>query len=362
MLSVAAVAGGLVLLVLGAEGLVRGATRVAVAVGISPLIVGLTVVAFGTSAPELAVSVHGALTGAGEVAIGNAVGSNVFNVLVVLGTSALFGRLLVHRRVVRIEVPLLVLVTGVVWALSADGAISRLEGGLLVAGLVGYTGVSAVLSRNEPASVVAEYAGAFGEEPARAARTSLRAVAMVVAGLVGLVAGSRLLVEGASDLAASVGMPDVVVGLTVVAGGTSLPELVTSVVAVRRGELDIAVGNVVGSNLFNLLGVLGGAALVGGALPVPASVTAGDLPVALVTTLIALPILATGLVVARWEGGLLLAGYGGYLAVLLLVGVGSAVAATAQVVLLAALAAVALVLSVAGVATRRRGGDHAAGQ
>lgn len=354
MASWAALVAGLVLLVVGAEGLVRGASRLSVAAGVSPLLIGLTVVAFGTSAPEFAVSVGGALTGASEMAIGNAVGSNVFNVLAVLGCAALFGRLAVHQRLVRLDVPLLLVVTGAVWLIAGDGRLGVAEGGGLLFGLVGYTGVAYALGRRESNVVVAEYAEAFGDEPAQARRTWPRALALLLAGLVALVAGSRLLVDGASDLAAAVGVPDVVVGLTVVAAGTSLPELVTSVVAVRRGELDIAVGNVVGSNLFNLLGVLGAAAVAGGGLAVPRSVVVGDLPVALVTTLVALPILATGLAVQRWEGILLLAGYVGYVAVVVLAGLGHATGPTAQTVLLVALCGVAVILAAVALLTRDR--------
>jgi cation:H+ antiporter len=354
VLSLAAIAGGLVLLVLGADGLVRGASRLAAAAGISAVVIGLTVVAFGTSAPELAVSVGSALSGAGEVALGNAIGSNIFNVLAVLGAAALFGRLVVHQRIVRIDVPLLVAVTAAVWRLAADGVVGAVEGAVLVVGLVGYTLFSYLQSRREPADVVAEYDEAFGDDSVAARDGWARSLGLLVAGLAGLVVGSQLLVGGATRLAADLGIPDIVVGLTVVAAGTSLPELVTSVVAVRRGELDIAVGNVVGSNLFNLLGVLGLASLVGGGLEVPRSVVTGDLPTTLVTTLVALPVLATGLAVERWEGTLLLGGYAGYVAVLVLVGLGSPVAGTAQTVLVVALLAVASLLVLAAVVARVR--------
>lgn len=353
VLATAAIVAGLVLLVAGAEGLVRGASRLAGAAGVSPVVIGLTVVAFGTSSPELAVSVGGALTGAGEVALGNALGSNIFNVLAVLGAAALFGRLVVHQRVVRLDVPLLVVVTAAVWWMAADGSVGRAEGATLVAALVVYTVLAYRASRDEPAEVVAEYEEAFGEDPAVSRQRWPRAVGLLLAGLAGLVAGAQLLVTGATELAAGLGVSDVVVGLTVVAAGTSLPELVTSVVAVRRGELDIAVGNVVGSNLFNLLGVLGAAALAGGGLEVPSTVVTGDLPVVLLTTLVALPVLASGLVVDRWEGLLLLAGYLGYVAVLVLGGLGSPAAAAAQRVLLAALILLIVATAADGLARRR---------
>lgn len=354
LLTFAGILGGLVLLVAGAEALVRGASSLATAAGVSALVIGLTVVAFGTSAPEFAVSVGGALTGTADVAVGNVVGSNVFNVLAVLGIAALFGDLVVRQRIVRVDVPFLLVVTGGVWWAASDGRLVVLEGLVLVAGLAAYTLVAFIVGRREPAEVIDQYEEAFGETQGRDRTGWARPAGLVVGGLVMLVIGARLLVDGVTGLAADLGVPDVVVGLTIVAIGTSLPELVTSVVAARRGELDIAVGNVVGSNLFNLLGVLGGAVVVGGGMDIHPSVVAGDLPIALVTTLVALPVLATGLVVQRWEGSLLLAGYSGYLAVVVLVGIGSAYAGWARGVLIVALLVVATVLVVAGLARARR--------
>lgn len=351
------VLGGLVLLVAGADVLVRGASRLAVMLGVSPLVVGLTVVAFGTSAPELAVGVGGALREAGGLAVGNAVGSNIFNVLAILGVAALISPLVVHQRLVRIDLPVVVAVTAVVWLLAADGRLARVEGAALVAGLAAYTVWSYLASQRERAEVVDEYAEAFGTLSARGGRRWPLALLAVAAGVAALVLGAQLLVAGATALAGAVGVSDLIVGLTVVAAGTSLPELATSVVAVRRGERDIAVGNVVGSNLFNLLGVLGAAALVApSGLPVSPSVLATDLPVALLTTMVALPVLATGLALVRWEGALLVVGYGGYLAALVLVGVGSAAAPAARTALLGGLGALIVVLAGAAVSQWRRAG------
>lgn len=348
------VAIGMLLLVAGAEWLVRGASRLALAAGVSALVVGLTVVSFGTSAPEMAVSIFDAASGAGQVAIGNAVGSNVFNVLMAIGVAALFGDLVVHQRVVRIDVPLVVAATAVVWWLASDGVLSVTEGVMLFAGVIAYTVVTVVLSRRDTAAVAAEYEEAFGAPEPLTGRSLLVAPALLLGGLAGLVSGSQLLVRGASDLAATFGVPDVVVGLTVVAIGTSLPELVTSVVAVRRGELDIAVGNVIGSNLFNLLAVLGAAAVAGGGLNVPRSVVTGDLPVAFITMLVALPVLAIELRVHRWEGVLLVAGYVAYVTVAVLVGTASSIADTAQTLLLVGLSVLALLILVVGALTRSR--------
>lgn len=355
-LAVAAVLGGMAVLVVGAEALVRGASRLAAAAGVSSLVIGLTVVAYGTSAPELAVSVRDALAGGGEVAVGNAVGSNVFNVLAILGLSAIFGGLVVHRRLVRVDVPLLLAATAGVWWLAADGTIGTAEGAALVAGMLAYSFLSYRLGRREPAAVTQEYEEAFGTDDSQAARGWWAAAGLVGAGLVGLVAGAQLLVSGATSIAEHLGVSQLIIGLTVVAAGTSLPELATSVVATRRGERDIAVGNIIGSNLFNLLAVLGGAALVGGGIDVPIDAITTDLPVTLLVTLIALPALALGLSVARWEGVLLLAAYLGYLGYLILHATGSPAAAAGRLWLLATLALLAVAVTLIGVAIERRNG------
>jgi cation:H+ antiporter len=267
--TIAGLAAGMAILVVGAEALVRGASRIAAAAGVSSLVIGLTVVAFGTSAPELAVSVGSALSGTGGVAVGNAVGSNIFNVLAILGFAALFGGLVVHQRIVRLDVPLLIVLTGLVWWFAADGRIAVWEGALLLVGIVAYTAFSYVVGRRETPAIVEEYDEAFGEPPEVARKGVPAAVGLVLVGLAALVGGAQLLVDGATTLAESLGVSDLVIGLTVVAAGTSLPELATSVVAARKGERDIAVGNIVGSNIFNLLAVLGAAAIAGGGLEVP---------------------------------------------------------------------------------------------
>lgn len=354
VLAVGAVLAGMVVLVIGAEALVRGASRLAAAAGISPLVIGLTVVAYGTSAPELAVSVGAAVTGSGEVAVGNAVGSNVFNVLMILGLSAVAGGLVVHGRLVRVDVPLLIAVTALTWWFAGDGTLSTVEGWVLLAGVVAYSLFSYLLGRREPAAVTAEYGEAFGEDPDRARRQWPGAAGLVVVGLIGLVAGARLLVDGATSIAQDLGISELVIGLTVVAVGTSLPELATSVVATRRGERDIAVGNIVGSNMFNLLGVLGASAVAGGGIAVPAEAVATDLPVALLVACVALPALALGLSVDRWEGALLLLGYLGYVGYLILRATGDPAAAGGRVALLAGLVVLAVVITVAGFAIERQ--------
>lgn len=341
---------GAVLLIAGAHALVWGASRVALAIGVSPIVVGLTIVAFGTSAPELAVSVGAALSRSGGVALGNAVGSNVFNVLLILGISAWFGVLVVHQRVVRLDIPLLIVVTVVTWVLAADGELGMLDGCLGIAGIVLYTVWSYRASRAEPAEVVEEYAEVFDADRPDARWGWPFALLAIAVGIGGLIAGAMLSVNAATALAAALGVSQLVIGLTVVAAGTSLPELATSVVAAFRGERDIAVGNVVGSNLFNLLAVLGAAAVVApDGLEIPKAALLVDLPVALLSTLVALPALATGFIVERWEGLLLVACYIGYVTVVVLTGTASPLAEIARWTLFGALAATAVIFLAVGV-------------
>lgn len=313
---------GLVLLIVGAELLVRGASRLAMAVGISPLVIGLTVVAFGTSAPELAVSVQSAWQGQADIAIGNVIGSNIANVLFILGVSALITPLIVASQLVRIDVPLMVGVSLVLYLMSWDGYLSFGEGALLFAGIVIYTGWLIIQSRRETSKVAAEFAEEFGanEQEEKATRTVLGLLlnlALVVIGLAMLVLGARWLVDGAVTLARWFGISELIIGLTVVAVGTSLPEVATSIIAAVRGERDIAVGNVVGSNIFNILSVLGAAALIAPqGVPVSPAALAFDLPVMIAVAVACLPIFYTGNLIARWEGLLFLLYYIAYVAYL----------------------------------------------
>ena len=310
---------GLIALVLGAELLVRGASKLALSFGISPLVVGLTVVAFGTSSPELAVSVQSAWTGRVDIALGNVVGSNIFNILFILGVSALITPLVVHRQLVRQEVPLLVGVSLLLWVLASDGGIGRVDGLIFVALLVGYTVLVIRQSRRDTAADQETN----GEAPLLDEQACDRhwgvQLLLVVAGLVLLVLGSDWLVDAAVTLARQLGMSELIVGLTIVAIGTSLPEVATSVMAALRGERDIAVGNVVGSCIFNILAVLGiSASIAPGALLVPPSMPVFDLPVMVAVTVACLPVFFTGHRIARWEGGLFLAYYMAYTAYLIL--------------------------------------------
>lgn len=306
-------AAGLVLLVFGAEFLVRGSSRLAAAFGIPSLVVGLTVVAFGTSAPELAVSVRSAWAGRGDLALGNAVGSNIFNVLFILGLSALIAPLVVARRLVRLDVPILVGVSVLLLLLALDGSLGRVDGALLFAGILAYTGFQIREGRR---------AGSRTERARRNDRSGgsrIADVAFVVGGLAALVLGARWLVSAAVELALGLGVSELVVGLTVVAGGTSLPEVATSVAASLRGQRDIAVGNVVGSNLFNILAVLGLAGLLAPeGVEVSRAALSFDLLVMLAAAVACLPIFFTGYRIARWEAALFLGYYGAYTGYLVL--------------------------------------------
>lgn len=311
---------GLGAMVLGAELLVRGASLLALSIGVSPLVVGLTVVAFGTSSPELAVSVQSALAGQADLAVGNVVGSNIFNVLFILGISALILPLLVSGQVIRQEVPVMIGVSLLLWWLVADGRLSRPEAALLLGLLALYTVSVIVQSRRARRALVQEY------EEAVTWPTALRwdrhwavQVLLVVAGFVLLVLGARWLVEAAIAFARFLGVSELVIGLTIVAAGTSLPEVATSVLAAIRGERDIAVGNVIGSNVFNILGVLGATGLVAQAgLAVASSVLRFDLIVMVAVAIVCLPVFITGRQISRWEGGLFLAYYAAYTAYLIL--------------------------------------------
>lgn len=309
---------GAALLIVGAELLVRGASRLAGALGISPLVIGLTVVAFGTSSPEAAVSVGSAFGGQTDIALGNVVGSNIFNVLFILGLSALVAPLMISRRLVRLDAPLMVGVSALLLILALDGSVGRLDGLLLFGGVVAYTLFAVWESRREGAAVSAE-GGALEQEYGnrgrgrQAVRQVVVQIGLVVAGLAMLVLGSRWLVDGAVAIASAIGISELIIGLTVVSAGTSLPEVATSVLAVLRGEREMAVGNVVGSCLFNILAVLGLTGLVApnGVAVAPAAISF-DIPVMIATAVACLPIFFTGHRINRWEGLLFLGYYAAY--------------------------------------------------
>ena len=312
------------MLVLGGEWLVRGAASLAAMLKISPLVIGLTVVAFGTSAPELGVSLQAALAGNAGVAVGNVVGSNIINILVVLGTAALVTPLLVSSQLVRWDVPLMVAASIGMWAAAADGEVAAWEGAIMFAGLIAYIARSVIKSRSEQKEVAAEFEDYVVDMVRR--RDIVISVLFFVGGLVVLGIGSRLLVDGATSVAKRFGVSDLVIGLTVVAVGTSLPEVVTSVVASMRGQRDIAVGNVVGSNLFNILCVLGLTSMAAGwlgpalprdvptpsGIPVDPAAVSVDIPIMVAVAVLCLPIFWTSYLIRRWEAVMFLAYYAAY--------------------------------------------------
>lgn len=304
---------GLAVLTVGAELLVRGSSRLAIAAGISPLVVGLTVVAFGTSAPELVVSVQSSLMGQPDVALGNVVGSNIFNVLFILGLSAMIVPLRVSQQLIRIDVPLMIGVSILVLVLALDGGIGRLDGLLLVGGLIAYTVLAIVMSRRERADIQAEYEAEFGlKKEVQGGGKIVVNLILVAAGLGLLVLGSKWFVDSAIVIARSLGVSELVIGLTIVAAGTSMPELATSIMAAIRGERDIAVGNVVGSNIFGVLGISSVVSVDG--VKVTAAALQMDIPVMIAVAAACLPVFFVGHVISRWNGVMFFAYYIAYTA------------------------------------------------
>jgi cation:H+ antiporter len=305
---------GLVLLVVGADLLVKGAARLAANFGVPALVVGLTVVAFGTSAPELAVSVKAAFSGQAELAIANVVGSNIFNILFILGLAALISPLIISQQLIRQDVPIMVGVSILALVMTLNGNISKLEAALLTLALLGYTFFLFYQGKKQGV----ETADGEISEILSAKVPVWQNVLLVVGGLVLLVLGARWLVQSAIELATAWGVNEAVIGLTIVAAGTSLPEVVTSIVATIRGERDIAVGNVVGSNIFNILCVLGISGLVSPTPLVAGAQLAGfDIPVMLGVAVLCVPLFFVGAMLHRIEGFLFLVLYVAYVWILI---------------------------------------------
>lgn len=345
---------GLIVLVGGGEVLVRGASNIATALGLSPLIVGLTVVAFATSAPEFAVTTEAVLGGNPGLAVGNIAGSNIANILLVLGVAAVILPLAVKSSIVRLDLPVMIGMSVLVTVFAFTGVIVRWQGAVLFLGLIGYLVWVIMIARSkrvqesellEPAwnegvldGASTEEESPSGEAPQASAVQSEGATTdgasesagrpwgrlivnliLVALGVLLLVLGAHWLVQGAVEIASGLGVSDVVIGLTVVAIGTSLPELATAIVATIRGERDLAIGNVVGSNIFNIGAVLGVAALIApDGIPVPASAAHFDFIIMTAVAVLLLPIAYTGRVIARWEGWLFLGYYAAYIIYLVL--------------------------------------------
>jgi len=310
---------GLTILVLGAEALVRGAARLAASVGVSTLVIGLTVVAFGTSTPEMAVSVNASVSGTPDIAIGNVIGSNIANILLILGISAVIIPLLVSEQVIRQEVPVMIAATVLLLVLAMDGLISRIDAGVLFALVIAYTVFLVLQSRRSTRQTSATAPEAALSTPSQWDRHWTVQVLLIVVGLAALVIGSRWLVESAVVFARFLGISDLIVGLTIVAVGTSLPEIATATLAALRGQRDLAVGSVIGSNLFNILAVLGVTGLVSPlGIPVAEAARNLDLWVMLAVALACLPIMITGREISRWEGAVFLGYYAAYTGYLVL--------------------------------------------
>ena len=301
---------GLVALTAGAEGLVRGGSRLALGLGLSPLFIGLTIVSYGTSAPEMVVSVLAAIRERPDIAVGNVVGSNIFNIAVVLGLSAVIAPLPCRARLLRRELPIVIAVTVVLLLFSLGGSLNRIESMLFLVALGAYSGWSYRTARQENRTAEEPVGIPTVDTPSR-----LASLGFAIGGTVLLVLGARWLVDGAADLARLVGISDAVIGLTVVATGTSLPELATSIAAALKRELDIAIGNILGSNIFNVLGILGITAAVH-PVGIAPHLTLFDIPVALGFALVSVPMMMTGRRISRAEGLVLFLTYVAYIILL----------------------------------------------
>ena len=292
--------GGFLILTIGAEALVRGASQIALRLGLTPLIIGLTIVAFGTSAPELAVSVKSAIAGNSGIALGNVIGSNIANIGLILGITALIRPIKIESQMVRRDIPIMIGASLLFWSLLLDGGLSFWDGTILFALLVAYLAFSYFTAEKQTDDDVED-----------TKQSPMLSVLFIVIGISMLVGGGILFVDGAVAMAQSFGISEVIIGLTIVAIGTSMPELVTSIVAALKGQSDIAIGNVVGSNLFNILGILGVTALIH---PIVGSEISNLDWIAMIAfAVILLPFAYTGLRIGRREAALLVLGYLGYI-------------------------------------------------
>jgi cation:H+ antiporter len=309
MLIVTLLLAGLVCLYFGAEWLVRGGASLAVRLGVTPLLVGLTVVAYGTSTPELIVSTMAAAKGQGAIAIGNVIGSNIFNIGVILGLTALICPMRVQLQLLKLDTPVMLGAALLFLLFFLDARIQLWEALVLLGLIVVYTLINIRMARREASTEVQQE---FDNGVPKPMGSAWKDFAFIVAGLAMLVLGSRLFVTGAVDLARMLKVSDAIIGLTIVAAGTSLPELASSLMAAWRKQPDIAIGNVVGSNIYNILASVGVSGLV--ASPVDGrGVSLTDTLLMIGISAVLLAIAWTGFQLKRWEGGLLLGLYGGYL-------------------------------------------------
>jgi cation:H+ antiporter len=310
---------GLALLIIGAEILVKSASRISALLGISPLIIGLTVVAFGTSSPEMIVSVKASLSGNGEIAMGNVVGSNIFNILFILGLSALIRPLRVYIQLIRWDVPIMIILSLGFFILCLNGYLGRFIGLMFVLGLLIYILLQILLARKGEQNLTSSVMASPLESSKNRMYIWLINSILLLGGLFLLTVGSNFLISGAISIATVLGVSELVIGLTIVSAGTSLPEVATSILASIRGETDISVGNIIGSNIFNILGVTGLAAIFSpGGISISPELLQFDLPLMVLISLACLPILFTKSEISRWEGGLFFGYYLFYILFLIL--------------------------------------------
>ncbi len=308
---------GLAALLAGAEALVRGASRIALSLGLSPLVVGLTIVAFGTSAPEVAVSVGAVVRGTTDIAVGNVIGSNIFNILMIVGLSALAVPLAVHMQLIRQEVPIMIGASLLLLVMMLDGRLSHIDAAVLLALLVAYVMFLVRQSRAQAYEATDVYAVAVKRRGWD--RSVPVQLALIVGGMGLLVVGSKWLVDASVGFAHAFGVSDLVIGLTIIAAGTSMPELATAILAARRGEPDISIGNAVGSSTFNILGCLGISGLAGRTgLTIPAPAMNFDIWVMCAVAFACLPVFIAGRRIGRLKGLLFVAYYVAYVAYLIL--------------------------------------------
>ncbi len=304
---------GVAILAVGADLFVKGASSVAERFGISQFVIGLVIVGFGTSTPELAVNIDAALSGSTDIAIGNVVGSNIANIGIILGFAALIAPLAVQLRMVRVELPIVIGVSFLLWGLASKGQLVRWEGLMMLGGFAAFMLFLLKTSKDEPAAVQEE----FAEENPKTNRGMVWTIGLIVLGLAGLMGGANLCVGAAVKLAQMWGMSELMIGLTIVAVGTSLPELASSVAAAYRGNADIAIGNVLGSNIYNILFILGITSVI---TPLPTTAPTLmwlDIPVMIAFALVLVPMMLMGLKITRWNGALLMLGYAAYVGYML---------------------------------------------
>lgn len=311
MFSIILALAGLILLIIGGETVVKSSSRLAESFGVSPLVIGLTVVAFGTSAPELGVSLMATLEGSADLAVTNVVGSNIFNLAFILGVCALVAPLVVHLQLLKWDIPIAILATFILTLMCLDNVITKVESVGLVLSLIFYTVWLVRSSVKESKDFDVKLSTT--KDLARSVKSRIYMFGLFSVGIAILVFGSKILVQGASDLALRAGVPESIIGLTLVAAGTSFPELISSIMATIRGNTDIAIGNVIGSNIFNILFILGSSTFFSeNGLSISENVGNYDLPVLLTLSVISFPLLLSGKKIVRWEGAFLLLFYIGY--------------------------------------------------